>query len=180
MMVRCPLPWQTGYDGLQCPMEQWDDGDVQQSHDATTLKDDDDDDDTTMLKDTVHDGTMTKTRGHQQCHPTLPVSQDQKSWHHNADLSRYTPSATTTSSLVPSLSGKSTSTRRAQIFSSTCSLPVPHLWNGVGLQDGLLLPALYHPCHLLSPVWGRQRIFIFLFFHTFLISPTHDPPSLHI
>ena len=103
-------------------MEQWDDGDVQQSHDATTLKDDDDDDDMTMLKDTVHNGTMTKTRGHQQCHPTLPVSQDdQKSWHHNANLSRYMPSATATSGLVPLLSRKSTSIRRAQIFSSTCS-----------------------------------------------------------
>ena len=107
-MVCCPLSWQTGYDSSQHPMDRWDDRDVQQLHDAMTLK------------DMVHDGAMMMTR-HQQCHPTLPVSQDQKSWCHNADLSRYMPSATTTSGLVLSLSGKSTSTRNAWISSSTCS-----------------------------------------------------------
>ena len=46
MMVCCPLPWQTDYNGMRRPMEWWDDRDMQQW------------DDTMTLKDTVHNDVM--------------------------------------------------------------------------------------------------------------------------
>ena len=112
--------------------------------------------------------------------PTLPVSQDQKSWHRNTDPSRYVPSTTTASGLVLLLSVKSTSTRRAQISSSahspSCALSVEWCRTSRWAFTPSLLPSLPPPVPSLGEAAHFYTPFLsyFLdFLNTWPTLPTH-------